>query len=116
MTKHVAVMDQEQIDANELEASVVADTATQELLDRYRELNSMVKKASAEMETIKSLIRAEMIKQDLSHFTDEFGTNLTTLSTTKSSSLDREGLEAKLGVEVVGEFVRTKMGTKLNIW
>lgn len=111
MTNHLT---HEEIEAAKLEGSFVADEDTYELYERYKELKEQMKPLEAEMNSIKELLKDQMIEHHARHLTHD-GVDITTLTTATTSSVDKKKLAADLGEDVAAGYFITKETTRMTI-
>lgn len=104
----------EQAEADELEGIQPADSATMELIRRFRHLKKLMAPHEAEIKTIQNLIKEDMLKKGLGHLTEN-GVEVTTLSVTHRTGFDKKAAIEDLGLDVIGAYITTSDSTTLRI-
>lgn len=104
----------EQAEADELEGIAPASKEAMELIRRFRHLKKLMAPHEAELKTIQSLIKEEMLSKKLGHLTEN-GVEVTTLSVTHRTGFDKKAAIENLGLDVIGAYITTTDSTTLRI-
>ena len=109
------MQDNEQIEADAQEGIVSADEATLELIDALRAVKRRKAEAEAEEKMLADLIKDKMRANNVRHYLDHAGVEVTTLSEKNTSRFNKAEAIKKLGANVIAEFVSTSTSYSLTI-
>lgn len=109
------ILDQAQTEANELEGIITADMATLELIADLKAVKRHKAEVEAEEKMLSELLKEQMLKNGVKHYTDTLGVELTTLSARNNSRFDKASAIKKLGADVIAEFTSTSTSYTLTI-
>lgn len=111
-TEAIATQTAEELEAAFLEGATVASPEIFELIERYRELTKLMAPYKAEQETIKELIKAEMIDDGVNKYTHD-GVVAVELVKTHTKGFDVKGL-AEDEPEIAKRYMTVKDGTRFD--
>lgn len=112
MTETLMTQTPEELEAALLEGAAPASAEVFELVERYRELSKIMAPFKAEQDTIKELVKAELVKAHVRKFTHD-GVVAVELVKTHSKSVDIKGLTED-EPELAEKYISFKDGTRID--